>query len=321
MVLTKCELSMTRLYDIEKATIESARAEFRATYTTQGRNAHQRTVPYPENMLPLPAFHMWIQSAVQNVVSRGAAYDANIRHLCKPPGFVARSFWSMWAYGNHYRVVETGVVDYHVTFDSGVAQIFAEESTGRGVDGNPVMNQLQYVGVVREILQLQYGAVTPVVFICEWVRASLTGRNRTMKKDEYGFLLVDFDRMLPPGDEPFTFPWQVEQVFFADEPSNAGNWKVVLQKEPRSRRVVHDVTGVSLGENESCVRMQVAEALEDVNPNTEFGPSTTLTEAEMATIAMMRPPRRDEPWHRDSEDCNTDHECSESSSDEDDYIW
>lgn len=40
-------------------------------------------------------------------------------------------------------------------------------------------------------------------------------------------------------DEPFVFPSQVQQVFYYENP-NHSKWKVVLQKEPRSIRMVSD---------------------------------------------------------------------------------
>jgi hypothetical protein len=59
----------------------------------------------------------------------------------------------------------------------------------------------------------------------------------TYKRDEDGFLLANFNALKANDDEPFVFPTQVQHVFYSEE-LNQPWWKVVLHKEPRSRRVV-----------------------------------------------------------------------------------
>jgi hypothetical protein len=46
--------------------------------------------------------------------------NENIVHLSQLPSFVAYSYASMWAYGNHYYMEEVGVA-CHTTFDFGIA--------------------------------------------------------------------------------------------------------------------------------------------------------------------------------------------------------
>jgi hypothetical protein len=70
-----------------------------------------------------------------------------------------------------------------------------------------------------------------------WVMANIVGHNATMKRDDYGFSLVNFDRLVPLSAKSFAFPLHVEQIFFVDDLNNNG-WKVVLKKEPREARVV-----------------------------------------------------------------------------------
>ena len=65
----------------------------------------------------------------------------------------------------------------------------------------------------------------------------LQGNTATVKKDEWGFRIANFSRTLPFGRDSFAFPSQVEQVFFSDCVEAPG-WKVLIQTEPRGRRVV-----------------------------------------------------------------------------------
>ncbi len=87
---------------------------------------------------------------------------------------------------------------------------------------------------------LDYGPISqPVVlFKCDWVtHGSDIWGNPTYKQDEDGFLLANFCHLKANIDEPYVFPAQVQQVFYAHEPSTPW-WKIVLHKEPRSKQVV-----------------------------------------------------------------------------------
>jgi hypothetical protein len=68
------------------------------------------------------------------------------------------------------------------------------------------------------------------------VKARTEGANPTLKRDEYGFTLAK----VPQGQnlvglDSFTFPINVQQVFFATE-SGQPKWKVVCKVDVRSRR-------------------------------------------------------------------------------------
>jgi len=96
------------------------------------------------------------------------------------------------------------------------------------------------VGVLKDIILLDYGPVSqPVVFFkCDWVtHGSNRWGNPTYKRDEDGFVLANFCHLNANIDEPYVFLVQVQQVFYAYEPSTPW-WKMVLHKEPRSKLVV-----------------------------------------------------------------------------------
>jgi hypothetical protein len=104
---------------------------------------------------------------------------------------------------------------------------------------------VNYIGVLRNILKLDYGPMrTPVILLrCEWIKRSDNRENPTYVQDEAGFLVVNFRHKLPSMCDPFIFPSQATQVFFSDDPGKAG-WKVVLRKEPRARQEVADTSDV-----------------------------------------------------------------------------
>ena len=53
-----------------------------------------------------------------------------------------------------------------------------------------------------------------------------------MKRDQYGFTLVNIEKMMDFSAQSFAFPLHVQQVFFSEDLKMLG-WKVVLRKEPR----------------------------------------------------------------------------------------
>ncbi len=99
---------------------------------------------------------------------------------------------------------------------------------------------LQYVGILKDIILLDYGPISqPVIlFKCDWVRNGLDRwGNATYKHDDDGFLLVNFWQLKARVDEPYVFPTQVQHVFYVDDP-NMPRWKVVFHKEPRSKHIL-----------------------------------------------------------------------------------
>jgi hypothetical protein len=63
------------------------------------------------------------------------------------------------------------------------------------------------------------------------MQASKTGARATMKQDEYGFTLINYERMISYLADSFAFSLHVQQVFFVEEVDSHG-WKVVLREEP-----------------------------------------------------------------------------------------
>jgi len=62
--------------------------------------------------------------------------------------------------------------------------------------------------------------------------------------------MANFPHMLVNGNEPFVFPSQVQQVFFIPSDSSNPWWKVILHKEPWSKRVFLDTDGEYISTNE-----------------------------------------------------------------------
>jgi hypothetical protein len=91
-----------------------------------------------------------------------------------------------------------------------------------------------YYGQLTRIIEVQYyDGSRYVLFKCDWANIAL---GRGYKNDEYGFILVNFSRLIHTGeritDDPFVLASQVSQVYYvADE--RILNWVVGVTTKPR----------------------------------------------------------------------------------------
>jgi hypothetical protein len=70
---------------------------------------------------------------------------------------------------------------------------------------------LQYVGVLRNIMLVEYASTKIIVMKCALVRPDVVG-SRKIKKDEHGFWLVKLGALREEEMEPYIFPYHISQV-------------------------------------------------------------------------------------------------------------
>jgi hypothetical protein len=108
------------------------------------------------------SFDAWITKAMWDHRHAHDAFDdLNIVALSIPPCTKAKRYTKIKIYGNDFRVDASSTTG-HVTHDSGVVFIFSH-----GDDPNNVrpLGQLQYVGVLKDILELDYGIISTHVVL------------------------------------------------------------------------------------------------------------------------------------------------------------
>jgi hypothetical protein len=66
------------------------------------------------------------------------------------------------------------------------------------------MGNLNYIGVLKEILVVDYAGLPMVLFTCSWIPTNTQG-NATICQDEHGFWVVNLAWRLPPMAEPYFF--------------------------------------------------------------------------------------------------------------------
>jgi hypothetical protein len=146
-------------------------------------------------------FEQWVRhlpEAEEVDVSIPEEFDKIL--LTMKPSQRATRYCRMKAFGNHFRVGHPGS-ELLQTYDSGVASVI-EVPTTEATDVS-----VNYVGVVKDILKLDYGPLSrPIVLLrCQWAKGSDSRGNPTYTHDDAGFLVVNVQHNLPKMSDPFIF--------------------------------------------------------------------------------------------------------------------
>eukprot|EP00249_Psilotum_nudum_P025168 c29400_g1_i1 orf=346-1032(-) len=144
----------------------------------------------------------------------------------------------MWAYGNHYHI--EAIDQRRVTMDSVIVASFKQQSRASVRDANVVGDELTYIGILEDILGVNYRVFKTIIFKVRWFQTMYRGSNATIRKEENGFYAVDSTKVLGSHDEPFIFPRHCQQAFlFADDVDR--NWLTVLHVNPRRRPIFQHI--------------------------------------------------------------------------------
>ena len=143
----------------------------------------------------------------------------------------------MWAYGQPFWVEH---VDKHLAmFDCCIMASFKQQSHASARDLNLLDGELDYVGKIQDILEVNLRSFRIIVFHVQWFQVIQRGANRTVRKDPNGFYAIDSSKLLRKNEEPFALPQHCEQIFFHPDILD-GKWLYVVHVTPRGRRVFED---------------------------------------------------------------------------------
>ncbi|KAK5824509.1 hypothetical protein PVK06_019284 [Gossypium arboreum] len=188
-------------------------------------------------------------------------HDA-LEQLRKYSGFIMNGFRFHTKYHERLRRTQNcGVV---------VNSLITSYASAR--DSNPVEGNVEYYGLLTDIIELDYyGKWKVVLFRCDWADANTA---RGIKNDQFGFTMVNFSRLIHTGehliDEPYVFSSQVKQVFYSKDPIDEG-WYVVLRNTPRDLFDMGNGSRDDIGERLETLPFPEQDLDENIPSTTENG--------------------------------------------------
>ncbi|XP_039142533.1 uncharacterized protein LOC120279674 [Dioscorea cayenensis subsp. rotundata] len=169
---------------------------------------------------------------VHDEVSRGRNVTEEVRFLAQGPNQIVKRYKGYII--NGFRFHTKSRERLRRTQNSGCVVTSSTVSYASASDANPVQGNVDYYGILNDIIELDYFQKFKVVlFRCDWVDVT---NSRGIKKDKYGFTMVNFSRLIHTGanviDEPYVFSSQVKQVFYSKDLTESG-WYVVIRNHAR----------------------------------------------------------------------------------------
>ncbi|MCO5558027.1 hypothetical protein L7F22_011602 [Adiantum nelumboides] len=166
-----------------------------------------------------------------------------------------KSYSAAWSRGRHFRVDH--IDKKRVTFDSGVMAKFEQASRRRATDQNIVIVEMQYFGLLKEIINADYRSFTILIFDVQWFKVIMEGPNATVQRDVSGFIEVYSTKPWSDLRDTFVLLEHCEQVIFYPKPSDE-RWWYVIEVAPRGARIYENYNLITVADAEP-IETEVAE--------------------------------------------------------------
>ncbi|XP_061999903.1 uncharacterized protein LOC133717210 [Rosa rugosa] len=192
------------------------------------RTKNRRTTLMEAERQANNTFSTYFRELIERRVQRKEFVDPDIRALAIGQDKKARQFNKYIM--NGFRFFVKSIDAQSNTQNCGVFVKAGVSSYATAGDRRPRDGVKDYYGVLTDIIELDYHHGRKVLlFDCDW--ADNRVRNRAVKMDEYGFILVNFDHLLPKPDT-LILASQSVQFFYVQDPTEP-NWHTVIRTRPR----------------------------------------------------------------------------------------
>jgi hypothetical protein len=141
----------------------------------------------------LPSFIDWVHGVLcVHDMEANNLDDHDLMLLCTKHGLSIVKYVKAKGSNNNFRVLDHKTNLLQI-FDSSVTLVLQQLD----VDARAI--QLNYVGVLKDIVQLNYGLVnTPTILLrCEWIKHTNSWGSNIYIKDDARFMVVNFKHKLP----------------------------------------------------------------------------------------------------------------------------
>lgn len=128
----------------------------------------------------------------------------------------------MQSFGSHFRVEMDERGAQHVAYDSGVGELRVQEGRHLAGVGNSAVDLVR-VGVLKDILVLNYGPMNIVLMVVSWVAGDSPSRPR-LRRDPHGFWLANMAALPRDTRNPYMLPVAASQVIPIPHP-NVWSWQ------------------------------------------------------------------------------------------------
>ncbi|MCO5609713.1 hypothetical protein L7F22_063945 [Adiantum nelumboides] len=237
-------------YETAKEERYDARRAFRACQ-------RGRMVRYPPELEVLPRFMplLWLHQQLTKAEEEGVHVSLEEWEFSRGCSDKYKSYSAAWSRGRHFRVDH--IDKKRVTFDSGVMAKFEQASRRRATDQNIMIAEMQYFGLLKEIINAYYRSFTILIFDVQWFKVIMEGPNATVRRDVSGFIKVDSTKPWSDLRDTFVLPEHCEQVIFYPKPSDE-RWWYVIEVAPRGARIYENYNLITIADAEP-IETEVAE--------------------------------------------------------------
>ncbi|XP_027157024.1 uncharacterized protein LOC113758302 [Coffea eugenioides] len=186
---------------------------------------HPQVPQHLKERLHSENFACWFAEHIDKLeLPQNVSVLRDLRFLAKGPDVVGIQHDKYVVNGFRFHTNE--VEKKRKTQNSGVTVNATTSSFASIRDQNPVLSELVYFGVLKNVVELIYGGHRVVLFKCDWI-----SNGSRMKQDADGFTVVNFANVRPHV-EPFILASQASQVFYVEDPTDK-DWQVVISTTAR----------------------------------------------------------------------------------------
>nr|XP_027124174.1 uncharacterized protein LOC113740857 [Coffea arabica] len=174
---------------------------------------HPQVPQHLKERLHSENFACWFAEHIDKLeLPQNVSVLRDLRFLAKGPDVVGIQHDKYVVNGFRFHTNE--VEKKRKTQNSGVTVNATTSSFASIRDQNPVLSELVYFGVLKNVVELIYGGRRVVLFECDWI-----SNGSRMKQDADGFTVVNFANVRPHV-EPFILASQASHVFYVEDPTD-----------------------------------------------------------------------------------------------------